>query len=133
MQIRMQIGMQQWQRQKVSDAEQRIENRLAELHRSDILNQSYTPNVGNLNESPTITGGHRGADSSAKLRQKVDLAMKTNKFCPKITFLGENIWVLVLFLLLLSCQTNKGNEILQSERSDKAAVKRWLVSREHSR
>ena len=68
MQIRMQIGMQQWQRQKVSDAEQRIENRLAELHRSDILNQSYTPNVGNLNESPTITGGHRGADSSAKVQ-----------------------------------------------------------------
>lgn len=51
MQIRMQIGMQQWQRQKVSDTEQRIENRLVELHRSMVEDNSQSASASQVQGS----------------------------------------------------------------------------------
>lgn len=73
----------------MSDAEQRIENRLAELHRSMVEVQSpesnpvgnsdgrYAPegNTSSVIDGVTISRAQSVASSSAKVRQKVDLAM----------------------------------------------------------
>ena len=60
----------------MSEAEQRIVSRLAELNRSIRGNQSYTPEKGNLNESSITNDGHRGADYVAKLQKKFDIRKK---------------------------------------------------------
>ena len=72
MQIRMQIGMQQWQRQKVSDTEQRIENRLAELHRSMVEDNSQSASASQVQGSihTPESDDKRYLSSSAKLLWK---------------------------------------------------------------
>ena len=65
--------MQQWQRQKVSDAEQRIENRLAELHRSMVEDNSQSASASQVQGSihTPESDDKRYLSPSAKVRQKV--------------------------------------------------------------
>ena len=98
MQIRMQIGMQQRQRQKVSDTEQRIENRLVELHRSMVEVQSpesnpvgnsdgrYAPegNTSSVIDGLTISRAQSVASSSAKVRRRIHMAMGKPRKMSKI-------------------------------------------------